>query len=51
MDLILCSGQRASEGRLARDALAAALSSGTLNAGVFDAALTRIIALRTGLAR
>lgn len=51
MDLILCSGQRPGQGRLARNALATALSSGTLNASVFDAALARIIALRTGLAR
>jgi beta-N-acetylhexosaminidase len=50
MDLILCSGQRAGQGRLARSALATALSGGMLNASVFDAALTRIIALRTGLA-
>jgi len=49
MDLILCSGQRASQGRQARNALATALSNGTLNASVFGAALTRIIALRTGL--
>ena len=49
MDLILCSGQRASQGRLARSALATALSSGALSASVFDAALTRVIALRTGL--
>jgi beta-N-acetylhexosaminidase len=49
MDLILCSGQRAGQGRQARIALAAALGNGTLNAGVFDATLTRIIALRTGL--
>jgi beta-N-acetylhexosaminidase len=49
MDLILCSGQMASQGRLARSALATALSSGSLSASVFDAALTRVIALRTGL--
>ena len=49
MDLILCSGQRASQGRQARNALATALSNGTLNASVFGATLTRIIALRTGL--
>jgi beta-N-acetylhexosaminidase len=49
MDLILCSGQKASQGRLARTALATALSSGSLSASVFDAALTRVIALRTGL--
>jgi beta-N-acetylhexosaminidase len=49
MDLILCSGQKASQGRQARNALATALSNGTLSASVFGAALTRIIALRTGL--
>jgi len=49
MDLILCSSQRAGQGRQARDALATGLGNGTLSASVFDAALTRIIALRTGL--
>jgi beta-N-acetylhexosaminidase len=49
MDLILCSSQKASQGRQARNALAAGLSNGTLSASVFDAALTRIVALRTGL--
>jgi beta-N-acetylhexosaminidase len=49
MDLILCSGQKASQGRQARNALATGLSNGTLSASVFDAALTRIVALRTGL--
>jgi beta-N-acetylhexosaminidase len=49
MDLILCSAQRSSQGRQARTALATALVGGTLSASVFDAALTRIIALRTGL--
>jgi len=49
MDLILCSGQKASQGRLARIALATALSSGALSGSVFDAALTRVIALRTAL--
>jgi beta-N-acetylhexosaminidase len=51
MDLILCSGQRAIQGRLARNALATALTSGALSASVFDAALARTIALRTSLAR
>jgi len=51
MDLILCSGQRAIQGRLARSALATALTSGTLSTSVFDAALARTIALRTSLAR
>jgi len=49
MDLILCSSQRAGQGRQARAALATGLSHGTLSASVFGAALTRIVALRTGL--
>jgi beta-N-acetylhexosaminidase len=49
MDLILCSGQKASEGAAARTALASALSSGALNRQAFSAALARIGALRSGL--
>jgi beta-N-acetylhexosaminidase len=49
MDLILCSGQRASEGAAARAALASALSSGALDGPAFSAALARIIALRSSL--
>jgi beta-N-acetylhexosaminidase len=49
MDLILCSGQKASEGAAARRALASALSSGALNQTAFSAALARISALRSGL--
>ncbi|HYB88661.1 MAG TPA: glycoside hydrolase family 3 N-terminal domain-containing protein [Streptosporangiaceae bacterium] len=50
MDLILCSKQSASQGQQARNALAAALRSGALSSSVFNAALTRITALRSGLA-
>jgi beta-N-acetylhexosaminidase len=49
MDLILCSGQRASEGAAARKALARALSSGALAGPAFTAALARIRALRSSL--
>jgi beta-N-acetylhexosaminidase len=49
MDLILCSGQRASEGAAARLALARALSSGALAGPAFTAALARISALRSSL--
>ena len=50
MDLILCSAQSASQGQQARNALAAGLKSGTLNKSVFEAALNRVVALRSGLA-
>jgi beta-N-acetylhexosaminidase len=50
MDLILCSGQTAGEGRQARDALANAITTGALNRAEFHAALARIIALRSSLA-
>ncbi len=49
MDLILCSGQRPSEGAAARLALARALSSGALAGPAFTAALARISALRSSL--
>jgi beta-N-acetylhexosaminidase len=49
MDLILCSGQKADQGRQARIALANGLTSGTLNHSVFTAALTRVVDLRSGL--
>ncbi|HEY6277485.1 MAG TPA: glycoside hydrolase family 3 N-terminal domain-containing protein [Streptosporangiaceae bacterium] len=49
MDLILCSGQKASEGAAARTALASALSSGTLSKPAFSAALARVWSLRHGL--
>jgi len=50
MDLILCSAQSAGQGQQARNALAAGLKSGALSKSVFDAALNRVIALRSGLA-
>ena len=49
MDLILCSAQKASQGQQARIAMANGLTSGTLNQGVFTAALTRVANLRSGL--
>jgi beta-N-acetylhexosaminidase len=49
MDLILCSVQRPSQGQQARIALANGLSAGTLSPSVFNAALNRIVALRSSL--
>ena len=49
MDLILCSKQKASQGNLATNALATALSNGTLDRTVFEAALTRVVDLRSSL--
>ena len=49
MDLILCSAQKATEGEQARIALANAYSGGTLNQAAFQAAVQRILALRSGL--
>jgi beta-N-acetylhexosaminidase len=49
MDLILCSAQKADQGRQARIALANGLTGGTLNQSVFTAALTRAVDLRSGL--
>ncbi|HEY7360182.1 MAG TPA: glycoside hydrolase family 3 N-terminal domain-containing protein, partial [Streptosporangiaceae bacterium] len=49
MDLILCSAQRPSQGQQARIALANGLSAGTLSPSVFNAALTRVAALRSSL--
>ena len=49
MDLILCSAQRPSQGQQARIALANGLSAGTLSPSVFNAALTRVVALRSSL--
>jgi len=51
MDLILCSVQRPSQGQQARIALANALSAGTLSPSVFNAALMRVVALRSSLGR
>jgi len=49
MDLILCSAQRPSQGQQARIALASGLTAGTLSPSVFNAALTRVVALRSSL--
>jgi beta-N-acetylhexosaminidase len=49
MDLILCSAQKAGEGEQARIALAKAYGRGTLNKTGFQAAVQRILALRSGL--
>jgi beta-N-acetylhexosaminidase len=49
MDLILCSVQRPSQGQQARIALANGLTDGTLSPSVFNAALNRVIALRSSL--
>jgi hypothetical protein len=49
MDLILCSVQRPSQGQQARIALANGLTSGTLSPTVFNAALNRVVALRSSL--
>lgn len=50
MDLILCSGQNASEGNSARTALASGYTGGTMSQNVFKSAVARVIALRTSLA-
>ena len=49
MDLILCSVQRPSQGQQARIALANGLTTGTLSPTVFNAALNRVVALRSSL--
>ena len=49
MDLILCSAQFAGQGLQARNALADGLTGGTLSQSAFNAALTRIVDLRSGL--
>ena len=51
MDLILCSVQRPSQGQQARIALANGLTAGTLSPTVFNAALNRVVALRSSLDR
>jgi beta-N-acetylhexosaminidase len=48
-DLILASARDVSQGDLAADALANALTDGTLDSGAFGAALARVNALRAGL--
>ena len=49
MDLILCSARDVSQGQSATSALAAAFSSGQLNATAFRAAANRAFHLRTTL--
>jgi beta-N-acetylhexosaminidase len=49
MDLILCSAQDPSQAEAATSALASALSSGQLDPTTFNAAVSRITALRAGL--
>jgi len=49
MDLILCSGQNATEGSEARDSLAYGYRDGRLGAPSFHAALNRVLALRSRL--
>jgi beta-N-acetylhexosaminidase len=49
MDLILCSGGRASQGSTARTALQTAYLDGKLNKAAFTAAVQRIIALRSSV--
>ena len=49
MDLILCSDLNASQGEQARTALRDGYRNGTLGHAAFNAALQRIIALRSGL--
>jgi beta-N-acetylhexosaminidase len=47
MDLILCSGQRVAEGEQARTALADGYRNGTLGKSAFQAAVNRVLALRS----
>jgi beta-N-acetylhexosaminidase len=49
MDLMLCSGQRVSEGTQALDALESGYRNGQLNQVVFKTSVQRILALRTSL--
>jgi beta-N-acetylhexosaminidase len=51
MDLILCSAQQATEGEQARTALQKGYQSGTLGQAPFQAALKRVLALKSSLAR
>ena len=51
MDLILCSAQQATEGEQARVALQNGYQGGTLNQATFQAALRRVLALKSSLAR
>jgi beta-N-acetylhexosaminidase len=49
MDLLLCSARSVQQGTTAVSALAAARQRGQLNAAAFDAAVQRVIALRSAL--
>ena len=51
MDLLLCSAQDVTEGEQCRESLAAGYQDGKLGAPAFDAALTRVLALRQSLPR
>jgi beta-N-acetylhexosaminidase len=51
MDLILCSAQDPAEGRQVRVALAGAYGGGNLSKNVFQAAVQRILTLKTGVRR
>jgi beta-N-acetylhexosaminidase len=51
MDLILCSAQQATEGEQARIALQNGYQGGTLNQATFQAALQRVLALKSSLPR
>jgi beta-N-acetylhexosaminidase len=49
MDLLLCSAQDPTQGQSVTSALASALESGQLGSASFDAAVSRVTALRTSL--
>jgi beta-N-acetylhexosaminidase len=51
MDLILCSAQQASEGDQAKTALENGYQDGTLGQAAFQAALHRVLALKSSLAK
>jgi len=51
MDLILCSAQQATEGDQAKTALENGYQDGTLGQAAFQAALQRVLALKSSLAR
>jgi beta-N-acetylhexosaminidase len=51
MDLILCSAQQATEGDQAKTALENGYQDGTLGQAAFQAALQRVLALKTSLAK
>ena len=51
MDLILCSAQQAAEGDQAKIALENGYQNGTLGQAAFQAALQRVLALKSSLAK